>query len=570
MQLPILDIAIVVGYVIFSLFLGLYFSRRGTKSIDDYFVSGRALPWWLAGTSMIASAYAIDTPLGITGLVAQYGIQGVWFAWSFILSGAGVLGAFIFASMFRRSRIITIAELVELRYSGAEAATLRVFKGIYFGIIANALTMGWVIKAVATFGQAALGWDLLPTLTIVLTITLIYTTMAGMWGIAATDFIQFIFSTVGSFALAYYAWRYIGGTEGIITGFFERYGALEAAERLHFIPRIDSSFFHIFIVFVALKWWGNPPTAIAQRMVSSKDAKHASLATLLFSTVHFCINYWPMILVALVSIVVYPHLSVAQAEAGYAKLIVELLPTGVLGIMLAALIAAFMSTIDTHINMGASYMVKDIYQRFLVKDASKKHYVRVSQLCTILMLAIAIIIAYYLESVQKAWYYLAMLTSGYGFVLIIRWFWWRINAWSEISALISSGIGTLVAYNLMDFETFGTRFTFVMIVCTVTWVIVTLLTKPSDPERLAEFCRLVKPFPRFWGPIRDAHPEIKWDPHFLRRIIHFVLGAICLFGICFTIGHVLFANFLYATILFGIAIASGLSIALTWREIEAQ
>jgi hypothetical protein len=186
------------------------------------------------------------------------------------------------------------------------------------------------------------------------------------------------------------------------------------------------------------------------------------------------------------------------------------------------------------------------------------------------MLAIAIVIAYYLESVQKAWYYLAMLTSGYGFVLIVRWFWWRVNAWSEIVALVASGLGTLAAYHVFDFKTFGTQFTFVMVVCTIAWIIVTLLTKPSDPDRLAKFCSLVKPFPRFWGPVRDAHPEIKWDPHFLRRIVHWILGCTSLFGICFGVGNAIFLNWTYAALLFGIAVIAGLVIALTWRGIEAE
>jgi Na+/proline symporter len=310
MTLPAIDWTIIVIYLALSVFVGIFFSKKALKSVDEYFVSGRALPWWLAGMSMIASAFAIDTPLGITGLIANDGIPGVWYAWSFVLGGAGALGAFIFAPLLRRSQIITTAELIELRYDGKPAAFLRGFKGVYFGIFANAVTLGWIIKAVWTVAEVALpGFDPDYLLFAILGFTLFYATMSGLWGIAATDFFQFLIGSVGSIVLLVFAWNYVGGIENLIAGFVDRYGAESAAERLSFFPSVGTPFFVTFIVFILLKWWGNPPPAITQRIISSKNERHASFATLIFAVVAFGINYWPMIFVAIASLIIYPDLA---------------------------------------------------------------------------------------------------------------------------------------------------------------------------------------------------------------------------------------------------------------------
>ena len=336
MNLPTLDWTIIIVYLAASLIIGFYFSKRALRSVNDYFVSGRVLPWWLAGMSMIASAFAIDTPLGITGLMAKDGIPGVWYAWSFVLGGAGALGAFIFAALLRRSEIITTAELIELRYDGPSAAFLRGFKGVYFGIFANAVTLGWIIKAVWTISEVvAPAVDRHLLLGVVLAVTLTYTAASGLWGIAATDLIQFLIGSIGSIVLAVFAWNYIGGMENIVQGFVNRYGAGSAAQRLSFFPAIGTPFFVTFLVFITLKWWGNPPPAITQRIISAKNEKHASFSTMLFAVVAFGLNYWPMILVAMVSLVVYPDLEIP--EAGYAMLIFNLLPSGLLGLMLASM-----------------------------------------------------------------------------------------------------------------------------------------------------------------------------------------------------------------------------------------
>lgn len=575
MNLPVLDWAIILTYLIASLLVGLYFSKRALKSVDDYFVSGRSLPWWLAGMSMVASAFAIDTPLGITGLIAKNGIPGVWYAWSFAMGGAGALGAFIFAPLLRRSQIITTAELIELRYDGRPAAVLRGFKGVYFGIFANAITLGWIIKAVWTVAGVAMP-DANPHVLLfsILVFTLAYTTFSGLWGIAATDFFQFIIGSAGSWLLAVYAWRHIGGAGQLVSGFIDRYGAEIAAERLQFFPSIGTPFFVTFLVFITLKWWGNPPPAITQRILSSRDEKHASWATLFFTIVAFGFNYWPMIFVALVSLVYYPELK--TAEAGYVMLIIELLPSGLLGVMLASLMAAFMSTVDTHINVGASYMVNDIYRRFLVRHASEKHYVRISQASTVLMLLFAVFIAYHLDSVSDAWYYISMLTAGYGILIVIRWFWWRVNAWMEIAALAASGLSStllspkfakLIGYwehiSHLDWQY---RFLIVVSICTGSWVCVCFLTQPSSETHLKAFCEKVRPFPLFWGPIFRKYPDIGWNRHFLRSCAHWLMGAAAVYCFSFGLGHLIFSRIWTGLLLLMGAMTIGYTIFSTWER----
>jgi Na+/proline symporter len=575
MTLPAIDWTIIVIYLILSVIVGIFFSKKALKSVDEYFVSGRALPWWLAGMSMIASAFAIDTPLGITGLIANDGIPGVWYAWSFVLGAAGALGAFIFAPLLRRSQIITTAELIELRYDGPSAAFLRGFKGIYFGIFANAITLGWIIKAVWTVAEVALpGFDPDILLFVILGFTLLYATLSGLWGIAATDIFQFLIGSAGSIILFLFVWEYVGGIENLVAGFVSKYGAESAADRLSYFPAFGTPFFVTFIVFISLKWWGNPPPAITQRIISSKNEKHASFATLIFAVVAFGFNYWPMIFVALASLIIYPDL--AHPEAGYVMLIVKLLPTGFLGLMLASLMAAFMSTVDTHINYGASYMVNDIYRRFIMRKASEKHYVRASQVSTIVMLGLSVVIAYNLDSVSQAWYYLSMLTAGYGIVIVIRWFWWRVNAWAEIAALAASGLGSTLLSpkfgkalgywdRIPDLD-WPYRFLIVVAFCTISWIIVCMLTKPSSEAHLKKFCEKVKPFPTFWGPIFRKYPELDWNPNFARSCIHWLLGALAVYCICFGVGNFMFFKFISGLLLLFCGLSMGFIIFLTWKK----
>lgn len=574
MHLKALDIFIIVSFLAFSVGAGLVLSKRAGRSVDEFFVSGRALPWWLAGISMVASAFSIDTPLGITGLVAKDGIAGVWFAWSFILGGTGMLGAFIFAPLFRRSKVLTTAELVELRYSGHEAAALRFFKGIYFGVLANCITMGWVMKAVVTFVKTATGWDPLVVLGVVLLITLLYTAAAGLWGVVVTDFFQFWISIAGTIAVAVFAMRHVGGMSGLVTALSRRYGEANADSMLEFFPRIGSEFFPIFFIFITLKWWSNPTEAVTQRIVSSKTPKDASLATFLFALIHLGLDYWPMIVAALVSLAIYPEIQTAHAEEGYVRLIVELLPSGLIGMVIAAMLAAFMSTIDTHTNVGAAYMINDIYRRFIVKGASQRHYVFASRVATLIMLSIAAFIAYELDSIKTAWFWISKMTAGYGFVLVARWFWWRVNAWSEISALLGSLFGSILEFfirkRFWPSLPFGYQFLFVLIFSSMCWIGVTFLTKPSEEERLKRFCEKVRPYRFGWGPIARRYPEIAWNNDFLLNLVQFVVGAISVYSICFSVGSLIFGRYTQAIILGAVGVVSLAFIIRTFNWMQKE
>jgi len=581
MLLNPIDLIIIGTYLIVTLIIGIVFARRGTESIQDFFVSGRKLPWWLAGTTMIASAFAIDTPIGITGMVANHGISGVWYAWSFVLGGAGMLGAFVFSAMLRRSCILSPAEIAELRYDGSGAAVLRLFKSFYFGVFANAWTLGWIIKAVTVICEAIVP-DVNTHLivTAILLFTLAYTALSGLWGIAATDFIQFIIGTAGSFTLLYFTWQHFDGIEHIIQGMAERYGTEQAQERLNFFPRMSNPFFATFLVFITLKWWGNPPPAILQRIIASKNEIHASKATFLFSIVAFGFNYWPMILVALASLVMYPELSAAETSSGvgYAKLIAELLPQGLLGLMLASLIAAFMSTVDTHINYGASYLVNDLYKRFLRPNASVRHYVRISQLATVLMLLIAVAVSNIMDSVADAWYAMSMMTAGYAFVMVLRWFWWRINAWSEISALLSAMAGSIVMYHKTAkvfgyWESLSTipwayRYLMVFALSSLAWIITTFYTRPCKAETLEHFCRKVSPFAFGWKPIAQKYKNIEWKKGFKVVLLQWVLGAVSVFSFNFAIGNLLFLKISPAILLGVISMSAMLSAFYLQKKIR--
>ena len=579
MSVGSIDVVIVVAYVVVTVIVGLLLSRKATTSVDHYFVGGRSLPWWLAGTSMVASAFAIDTPLGITGLVAEHGIQGVWFAWAFAIGGAGAFNAFVFAPLLRRSEILTSAELVELRYGGRGAAILRGFKGVYFGVLAIAVSMGWVLKSVVVICQNALGWDALPTLSAIVLITIVYTTASGFIGVAVTDFAQFFIGAIGSVALAYYAMDSVGGADGLVEGLQARYGVTEAARRLQFVPRFDDAFFHVFLVMVTIKWWGNAPAAITQRVMSTKDERHATFASLMFATMQFAVNYWPMILTALVSLARYPEYGPDEAGHGYAKLLVSVLPTGVLGLTLASATAAFMSTVDTQANTGASFMVNDLYRRFLVRNGSDAHYVRASQVCTVLMILLALCTYTMMSTVRDAWKQLATMIAGYGFVTVARWFWWRINAWSELASLAGSAVGSslihvsrvaeftgLAARKRAGLPTFGLRFGLVAATSIISFILVSFLTPPESPETLRRFCKKVRPYPALWGPVRRSHADIVWSPYLARNVFLWFVGVAGIFSVCFGIGHVLLGSSIVASGLFAIAAVCLAVILKIWRR----
>lgn len=451
-----IDWSIIISYILFSLGVGIYFSKRAASSTEEYFLSGRSLPWWVVGTSMVATTFAADTPLAITEFVRGPGIWQNWFWWNMLLSG--LLSVFLFSRLWRRAEVLTDNELLELRYTGKPAAFLRAFKAGYFAILYNFIVMGWVINAMASVVSVVMNVNQWTAIWCCVLIALIYSILSGFWGVVVTDFVQFIIAMFGSIALAVISLNYIGGMDILLQKInsLALNGVSAHDSTLKFIPPIPDagitsisfweSPFSKFIIFITVMWWSNHGTDgggyIIQRMSSAKNEKHALLATLWFNIAHYSLRIWPWIIVAMVSIVMFPKIPNEFQEmgvkVGYPLVLNALLGPGLKGILVVSFLAAFMSTIDTHLNWGTSYIINDIYKRFLVKEKSQKHYVLASKITTVIMMFFAALVALNMQSISKAWEFIFAMGAGIGLVLIMRWFWWRINAWSELSALITS------------------------------------------------------------------------------------------------------------------------------------
>ena len=452
-QLHWIDWAVLALYFAFTLAVGLYFVRRASSSTQEFFVSGRNLPWWLAGTSMVATSFSVDTPLVVTGWVRTQGIQRNWIWWC--LAIGGMLAAFVFAQLWRRSEVMTDVELTELRYSGRPAAALRGIRAVYMTLYANCLTMAWVTLAMVKVFGAVFDIGPLPATLFAAGLTLAYAMLAGLWGVVVTDLVQFVLATVGAVVLAVFVVDAVGGLDAMV-------GQLDVAghgDALAFLPPLDAAQAHsvwdgplgwsgtalaTFLVLITIQWWANKNAdggaVVIQRMAASKDEREAVLATLWFQIANYALRPWPWIVVALASLLLYPD--IADPEMAYPRAMVDFLPVGLLGLMLASLVAAFMSTLTSFINLSAAYLVNDLYRPFLVRDRSERHYVSAGRLASVLALAIGITISFFADSISQLFLLLLTLGAGIGLVYIARWFWWRVNAWSEIAAMIASaGIG---------------------------------------------------------------------------------------------------------------------------------
>lgn len=544
MNISAFDWGLVVVYFVFVLAVGLYFSRRAGKSIESYFISGRSLPWWIAGTSMVATTFGGDTPLAVTEIVARNGIAGNWLWWNFIIGG--MLTVFLFARLWRRSEVITDIEFTEERYSGKPAALLRGFRALYFGIPINCIIMGWGILAMSAILGVIFEFPKWLAIVISLAIAVSYSVLSGFWGVVVTDFVQFTIAMVGSVCLAAVSVAHVGGIQALKS----KVTALNP-DALNFLPRIDSATmpFLAFFVYVAIQWWsawypGSEPGGggyIAQRMFSARNEKHSVLATLWFNIAHYCIRPWPWILVALSSIVVFPNL--ADPKIGYPKMMVEFLPVGLKGLMIAAFFGAFMSTIDTHLNWGASYVVNDFYKRFIKKDAPSSHYVLISRLVVLLIMVLAGFTAYGMKSLKGGWELLIAIGAGTGLVYILRWYWWRINAWSEISAMACSFV---VALTLMKFTPLGAegdlnwayRMLITVGITTPVWLAVTLLTKPVAREHLIKFYQKTKPGGA-WESVRGSIPQSPEKTGILPDVFNWLLGTIFVYSTLFGVGKLI-------------------------------
>jgi SSS family solute:Na+ symporter len=561
MKLAPIDWSLIIGYFILALGIGLYYSRRASKGIDQYFISGRSLPWWIAGTSMVATTFAADTPLAVTGMVAKNGIAGNWLWWNFLFSA--MLTTFFFARLWRRAEVLTDVEFTELRYSGKPAAVLRGFRALYLAIPINCIIMGWVTLAMAKVISLTLGWPKWEAIAICLGVALIYSVLSGFWGVVMTDFIQFIMAMSGSIALAIISIQKAGGIVGLQEKLAATYGT-SSTSILSFFPGINSAWMPItiFLVYISVQWWaswypGAEPGGggyTAQRMFATKDERNSLLSSLWFNIAHYALRPWPWILVALAAMVFFPNL--ADPEIGYPKMMLAFLPIGLKGLMIAAFFAAFMSTIDTQLNWGASYLVNDFYKRFIKKDASDRHYVAISRISVIALMAIGGVITYYMSSVEGAWKFLLALGAGTGAVYILRWYWWRINAWSEISAM-SAAFVTAISLQTFTSMDFAPRLLLTTVISSAIWLTVTFLTSPEKEEHLIKFYKKVRPGGRLWKHIAQKIEGIKIEQNIGSDFICWIAGCICGYASLFGIGKIILQNYLQGFIYIAAAMLSG-------------
>ena len=567
MQLTILDWIVIAAYFAFNVAIGFYYKARASSSVSEFFLSGRNVPWWLAGTSMVATTFAADTPLVVTGLVARNGIAGNWIWWSFLMSG--MLTVFFYARLWRRAGVMTDVEFAEIRYAGKAAAFLRGFRALYLGIPINCIILGWVNLAMVKILELIFGIGRVEALAIVLgmiALTSAISTLSGLWGVLVTDLFQFVIKMGMVIVLAVFAVQAVGGIDSMKTQLVSS----GRGEALDMIPDLNSAWMPMitFLVYISLNWWatwypGAEPGGggyVAQRMFSAKDERHSLLATLWFNIAHYAIRPWPWILVGLASVILYPGL--ADPETGYIRVMIDHLPPALRGLMIAAFAAAYMSTIATQLNWGASYLVNDFWRRFVKRAESEQYYVRASQLATVLLTIISAIVTFYMGSIGAAWKLLIVTGAGTGGVLLLRWYWWRINAWSEVSAMISAFVVSLTLQLAVGMDSDKPKdFAWIMIVTvtitTAVWLAVTYLTKPESTETLTAFYRRTRPSQAGWKPIAALAPEVKIASSGLHNLLDWVAGCVMIYGVLFGVGKLLLGETVPGVIMLAIAALGG-------------
>ena len=576
MPLTFVDWAVVALYFAFNLAIGFYYKSRAGSSVNEFFLSGRNVPWWLAGTSMVATTFAADTPLAVTGMVATGGIAGNWLWWCFVASG--MLTVFFYARLWRRSGVMTDIEFSEIRYSGKPAAFLRGFRALYLAIPINCIILGWVNLAMVSILMLILNVSKLQALAIVIgmiALTSFISTLSGLWGVLVTDVFQFVIKMSMVITLAVFAVRAVGGIDSMkaqlhaIDAKHSIAGTTQGSA-LDFVPNLNSAWMPLitFFVYISLNWWatwypGAEPGGggyIAQRMFSAKDEKNSLLATLWFNIAHYAIRPWPWILVALVSLIMFPNLK--APETGYIKVLIVCLPPSLRGLMVAAFAAAYMSTIATQLNWGASYLINDFYRRFLKPRAPDHHYVRASQIATVLLTLISAVVTFYMDSIAGAWKLLVVTGAGTGGVLLLRWYWWRINAWSEVSAMISAFIVSVALQIGYGFDKDQPRdFAWIMIITvsitTAVWLATTFLTSPEPQQTLVAFYARTRPSAAGWGPIARLNPEIKPARDGLSNLLDWIAGCALIYGVLFGTGKLLLHENGIGLALLGIGLAGG-------------
>jgi solute:Na+ symporter, SSS family len=569
MQLGTLDWGLIALFFIASMAIGVYASRSSGKNASEFFLSGRNMPWWLLGFSMVATTFSADTPNLVTDIVRNDGVAGNWAWWAFLLTG--MLTVFVYARLWRRSGVLTDLEFYELRYSGAPAAFLRGFRAIYLGIFFNILIMATVCLAAIKIGSVLLGLSPVHTLLISSVITVVYSTIGGFRGVILTDFFQFIIAMVGTTWAAYYIVNLpeVGGLSNMLNHENVR-------DHLSLIPDMNKDrdlFFSLLIIPLAVQWWasyypGAEPGGggyIAQRMLAAKDEKSAVYATLFFNIAHYALRPWPWILVALASMIVFPDLasiqkafphidpSIVKDDLAYPAMI-SFLPAGLLGLVIASLIAAFMSTISTHLNWGASYLTNDVYSRFMNPNASEKELVNAGRVATVLLMVVAAIVALFMSNAKQVFDIIILVGAGTGLIFILRWFWWRINAYSEIAAMV---ISFLVAvyfkfiHTRLGLEPLESHVELILgvLITTIGWLAVTLLTPPTDEKTLLTFYKKIHPSKAGWMPVIERGQatgqlnvaEIETGKLPL-QILCMLIGTVMVYAALFSVGFWLYGQ----------------------------
>ena len=579
-ELSILDISIIVAFFSTTLLIGFYVSKKSSSSSSEYFLSGRSMPWWLLGISMVATTFSTDTPNLVTDIVRNNGVSGNWVWWAFLLTG--LLTVFVYAKLWRRSEVSTDMEFYELRYSGWGGKFLRGFRAIYLGVIFNVMAMAGVTLAAIKIGEIMLGLDPLETIMYAGTITVVFSTVGGFRGVVYTDFILFFAAMVGSIGAAYYLVNLpeVGGIENLISN-------ESISEKLSILPSFDDPDLYIPLLLVplAVQWWsswypGAEPGGggyIAQRMLAAKNENHAIGATFFFNVMHYALRPWPWIIVALASLVVFPDIASIQdafpnisedklgQDLAYPAMLTKL-PSGLLGIVVASLGAAFMSTISTHLNWGSSYIVNDFYKQQINKNASERELVNVGRISTVILFVLSSVFALLLTNSLQLFEVILMFGAGTGLIFILRWFWWRINAWSEISAMFVSGFISIILnftylgeFLFSDSGLFKSYYKFpsVVIFTTLIWLMITYLTEPDKTDSLIKFCQKTNPGGPGWEKIRKEAKlqNISFDSGNDDKTWSVPLGILCMLCGCLAIYSLLFSTgyFIYGELNNGIS-----------------
>lgn len=602
MNLSTLDWTIIGLFFVISLLIGIWSSRKAGKNAVEYFLSGRNMPWWLLGISMVATTFSADTPNFVTDVIRNEGVAGNWKWWAFLLTG--MLTVFVYARLWRRSGVLTDLEFYELRYHGKEASFLRGFRAVYLGVVFNIVIMATVCLAAIKIGGVLLGLEPVQTLLIASVVTVIYSSIGGLRGVILTDFVQFILAIVGAI---WASWVILDLPE--VGGMSNLIAHEQVKDSIHMLPDFSDStqWIPLLLIPLAVQWWsvwypGAEPGGggyVAQRMLSAKNEKHAVGATLLFNIAHYALRPWPWIIIGLASLIIFPNipdLSAPEGSLAFKGLqpladafphipedkighdlaypaMLSYLPAGLLGLVLASLIAAFMSTISSHLNWGASYVVNDFYSRFINKEANDKEQVIVGRVATVLLMLFAAVFALYLESALKSFDLILKIGAGTGLIFILRWFWWRINVYTELAGMVISFVVAVIFHQLDLGWDPNLELVASVAITTAGWLIVTFLTPPTKEEKLIEFYKKINPGGIGWKRILnkipvDERPSQKVQLPY--QILAMLVGCIMVYSALFAIGNYLYAETGAAL---GLTVAFLVSVAVLialWKKIALR